>query len=203
VIWAFLSIFIVTAIIALGSLPGWIPLQPYYKKKLFTALIVQVVGCVCGFGVWALQAIRRPKTDLKTTLLSAKFGWDWQYAPDRMRARIYFDSVKDDKIRMRGHTDIVDENNKRLQIINWQSSEPFDVPPDAETVTFKAWREYTADAAKADPTLLNEVGKKTNVTITLHSVLAFEGASVDDLPQPGKPVSQPQPWGIFITPAYP
>lgn len=49
VIWIFLGIFVLTALIALGGLVGWVSLEPYYKKNLFKLLILEVVGCVIGF----------------------------------------------------------------------------------------------------------------------------------------------------------
>ena len=45
-IYIFLAIFVLTAIITLCSLPGWIDIGEWYKKKLFLALILEVVGCI-------------------------------------------------------------------------------------------------------------------------------------------------------------
>ena len=44
--YTFIGIFIVTAILTLASLPGWINIPENYKKVLFSALLLEVVGCV-------------------------------------------------------------------------------------------------------------------------------------------------------------
>ncbi|PCJ77892.1 MAG: hypothetical protein COA57_16425 [Flavobacteriales bacterium] len=44
--YAFLSIFIATAILTLASLPNWIKIPNSYKKILFSTLLVEVIGCV-------------------------------------------------------------------------------------------------------------------------------------------------------------
>lgn len=49
-IFTFIGIFVLTAIITLASLPGWIKLDEWYRKKLFLALIVEVVGIVVMVG---------------------------------------------------------------------------------------------------------------------------------------------------------
>lgn len=42
--YVFLVIFLATAIIGLGSLPDWIKIPDWYRKKIFIALILEVVG---------------------------------------------------------------------------------------------------------------------------------------------------------------
>lgn len=44
--FTFLAIFVLTAIIALLSLPGWIKIHDKYRKKLFTCLILEVIACI-------------------------------------------------------------------------------------------------------------------------------------------------------------
>jgi hypothetical protein len=47
VLWImFLSIFGLTALLTLASLPDWITIPEWYRKKLFVALLLQVVGAV-------------------------------------------------------------------------------------------------------------------------------------------------------------
>lgn len=46
----FLSIFIITAVLTLLSIPEWIKIPEWYKKKLFTALILEVVAVVILLG---------------------------------------------------------------------------------------------------------------------------------------------------------
>ena len=43
--FVFIGIFILTALLTLLSLPGWVKLDEWYQKKLFLALIIEVV-CV-------------------------------------------------------------------------------------------------------------------------------------------------------------
>src|SRR5437762_383026 len=93
IIWIFVAIFVATAIIALGSLPGWISVPDYYKKKLFTLLILEVVVCVIAFGKEAIKSYREPPQDFGSVLLSPEYGWDWQYAQKSWRSRIRFKSL--------------------------------------------------------------------------------------------------------------
>ena len=44
--YGFLVIFFATAIIGLASLPGWIPIPEWYRKKIFIALILEVVAVI-------------------------------------------------------------------------------------------------------------------------------------------------------------
>lgn len=44
--YLFLAIFALTAILTLASLPGWINIPEWYRKKLFIALVLEVVGAV-------------------------------------------------------------------------------------------------------------------------------------------------------------
>lgn len=44
--YSFLGIFLATAIIGILSLPGWIKLDEWYRKKIFIALILEVIGAI-------------------------------------------------------------------------------------------------------------------------------------------------------------
>src|SRR2546428_1382751 len=104
VIWIFLGIFVLTALIALGALVGWIKLQQYYKKNLFRLLVLEVVGCVIAFGAYALKSLESPPADLRAALLSRDLGWDWQYAEKGWRSRIQFAPAERGKLAMAGNT---------------------------------------------------------------------------------------------------
>jgi hypothetical protein len=195
VIWIFLVIFGLTALITLCSLVGWVPIKPAYEKSLFKLLILQVIGCVVGFGAWAFRSARTPNADLETLLLSSHYGWDWQYAQAHWRARFYFTPAGNGKINMTGETSLVDSNGQEQTIMNWESKEPFNVPAKAQTVTFKAQRVWNEAAAKAYPDLRWEAGKKVDIEITLHPEMGLEGSSRDN--------SAAKPWGMMMTPAYP
>ncbi len=45
-IYLFMGIFAMTAALTLISLPGWIKIEEWYRKKLFNALILEVIGSV-------------------------------------------------------------------------------------------------------------------------------------------------------------
>ncbi len=45
----FLVIFGITAILTIASLPGWIKIPEWYRKKLFLALILEVIGSIIIF----------------------------------------------------------------------------------------------------------------------------------------------------------
>jgi hypothetical protein len=200
VIWIFLGIFVLTALIALGALLHWVQLEPYYKKNLFRLLILEVVGCVVGFGTQAIRSIGSPRTDLRSVLLSRNLGWDWQYAEKGWRSRIHFKAAEAGKLEMLGNTYLVGcnakaEGQRQAVLITWESSEPFEVPPKAETVTFRARRIYTEAAAKADPELQWEVGKKTDVQITVQLEAGLSGAI--------RTATSADTWGLVMTPAFP
>jgi len=44
--YGFLVIFFATAILGILSLPGWVKIEEWYKKKLFLALILEVIGVI-------------------------------------------------------------------------------------------------------------------------------------------------------------
>lgn len=197
VIWIFLAIFVLTALIALGALVNWVRLEPYYKKNLFRLLVLEVVGCVIGFGAQTIDSLRSPQADLRAALLSRDLGWDWQYAEKGWRSRIHFASDTKDKIVMVGETYLVGCDagpaGHRDAIVQWESLEPFDVPAQAESVTIKAQRTWTKAAATAYPELRWEVGKKTDVLITVRHELGLRGAI--------KTTTSAETWGLIMTPA--
>lgn len=69
-----LSIFGVTAVLALGSIPDWIKIPEWYKKKLFTVLIIEVVAIVITYSATKLNGPTNEKiTYDKNTELSLKY----------------------------------------------------------------------------------------------------------------------------------
>jgi hypothetical protein len=196
VVWIFVIIFVATAVIALGSLPGWIRVPDYYRKKLFALLILEVVACTIGFGKEALKTYQTPPQDLRVALLHPYYGWDWQYAQKSWRSRIRFESTADEKITFAGDTLVVDPSgNNSDPIIHWESVRPFDVPSGTKTVTFEATREWTQAAADKYPELKFEVGKKTNTKISFELDYAVHGSATDP--------HSTKPWGIMLTTAFP
>jgi hypothetical protein len=195
VIWMFLVIFALTALVTLGALVGLVKMEPYFLKKLFTLLILQVVGSVVGYAAWAFQAARSASVDLRSLLLSPQYGWDWQYAQANWRSRIYFTAAGNGRIAMNGETSLVDANGKEQTIMTWGSAEPFELKKNAQTVTFKAWRMWSAAGATAYPSLKWEVGKKVDAEITIHPEIGLEGQSRDN--------GAANSWGMMMTPAFP
>lgn len=193
VIWIFLGIFVLTALITLGGLVGWVSVKPEFQKQLFKLLILEVVGCVVGFGGQVFRTIVSPRSDLRTVLTSSVMGWDWQYAEKNWRSRIYFQQAGKGKFTMVGSTDVVDAVGHKQTVLTWESSEPFEVTTRADAVTFKARRVWTDDAAKIDPNLRYEVGKKTDVDITVHLEPALRGAI--------KNQASTETWGLVMTPS--
>ena len=195
VVWVFVVIFVLTALIALASLPGWIRIGEYYKRKLFQLLILEVVACMVGFGSQALRSSSAPPQDLRLVLLAPELGWDWQYAEKAWRARLRFEPNTGRKLTLVGETYLVGRGDSRpLALIRWESTEPFEVPTGAKAVTFKAYRTWTQAAADVDPNLRWEVGKKTEVLITVRPEQALNGAVKD---------GTSAPWGLMMTPGFP
>lgn len=192
VVWIFLGIFFLTGLITLAGLVGWVSVNPEFQKQLFKLLILEVVGCVIAFGGQALRSLLSPPTDLRAVLTSSVMGWDWQYAEKNWRSRIYFQQAGNGKFKMVGSTEVVDAVGHKATILTWESSEPFEVPARSNVVTFKARRVWTVEAAKIDPNLQWEVGKKTDVDITVHTETALHGAIKNEI--------STETWGLVMTP---
>jgi hypothetical protein len=196
VVWIFVIIFVATAVIALGSLPGWISVPDYYRTKLFALLILEVVACTIGFGREALKSYEALPQDLRAVLLRPDYGWDWQYAQKSWRSRIRFESVGGPKMTFTGDTFVVDPaGNNSAPIIHWESVRPFEVARGAKAVTFDATRTWTQAAADKYPELKFEVGKKNNTRITFQLDYAVHGSATDP--------HSTKPWGIMLTTAFP
>jgi hypothetical protein len=196
IIWIFIIIFIATAVIALASLPGWIRIPDYYRKKLFALLVLEVIGCVVGFGREALKSYTKPTEDFRSVLLSPEYGWDWQYAQKSWRSRITFKVEQGRKLSFTGDTWVVDPSGNVSQpIIRWQSTQPFDVPANAKSISFQALRTWTKAAADKYPELKWEIDKPNKTTITFELGYAVHGSATDP--------NSSRPWGIMLTTAFP
>lgn len=56
-IYIFIGIFVLTALLTLASLPNWIKLDEWYRQKLFVALILEVIGIIviAGRGIFGVS----------------------------------------------------------------------------------------------------------------------------------------------------
>jgi hypothetical protein len=140
VVWVFLVIFVLSALIALASLPEWIRLEEYYKKKLFVLLILEVIGCIVGFGVQSVRALQTrppetPQTDLRSVLISNASGWDSQ-EPGNMTTRrsiFRFERGPENKVLFVGETVDFDEDDfsrprRPVVIEKFKSLQPLEIP---------------------------------------------------------------------------
>jgi hypothetical protein len=81
----FLVIFVLTAVISLASLPKrGLEIDDYFRKKLFSALILEVVACVVLFVSAGIKQFYSrnalvPESELREVL--TKESWHWSYAP--------------------------------------------------------------------------------------------------------------------------
>jgi hypothetical protein len=201
VIWLFLGIFFLTALIALASLPNWIRVGDYYKKKLFQLLILEVVACIVGFATQSVRSYRPGNgQDLQAILLSQEaYGWDWQYAAKNWKSRFRFERAGENKdkrprLKLVGTTAVVKQGADDVPIITWETIEPFAVVPDAKSVTLKVRRTWTRSAAEIYPEVKDKAEKGENVEITLRMGWALEGSATDGW--------GPQ-WGIMLTSGFP
>jgi hypothetical protein len=193
VIWIFLVIFALTGVLTLASIAGRIRVKPYYEKKLFVALVLELIGCVIVFGGQALTS-RATQDNASEMVMDYSQGWHAQYAERGWRARYRFIPTKDGKMTMVGSTYLVsDAKYAAKPIINWESAEPFDVDPTKAKVTFRARRAWTDVAAAVYPELRYEVGKKTDVQITLAHESALRGVVANG--------NSAEIWGLTMTPA--
>ena len=160
-VWIFLAIFFLSAVIALASLPGWISLEEYYKKKLFQLLILEVTGCIVGFGAASARAIlvppappAAPPIDLRAVLLASNLGWESQDANEEEKTRFRFEPGAERSLRFIGETYKASGYPREFKLIRkWvartvpdsgseqlSSGETVLVPLGAASVRFKATR---------------------------------------------------------------
>jgi hypothetical protein len=192
VIWTFLIIFALSGLISILSIIGWVIIEKPYKWGLYSVLMVQVIGCVIKFGNDAFHT--SPETNLQTILLTPKMGWDWQYAEKGWHSRIRFTPNEKGKFNMIGNTIIKGGDGTEKTIINWESSEPFEVEPKAKAITFKAYRIWTEEAAKLDTNLRWETGKKRQIEITVNLDMSLRGGITS--------INTADTWGLVMTPAF-
>jgi hypothetical protein len=195
VIWMFLGIFLLTALMALASLPNWIRVGEYYKKKLFQLLILEVVACILALATQAVRQQKAPDGDLHEILLSQDaYGWDWQYSAKNWKSRFRFEHAEGGAIQLIGTTAVAKHGLEDKPIITWKSSEPFTVPKEAKVIKFNVLRTWTQQAAEEYPELQGKTGKEEAVQITLRLGQALEGSATDGW--------GPQ-WGIMLTSGFP
>ena len=158
-----------------------------------TLLLLEVVGCVIVFGRDAL-ASRSARRDVSHMVVDYSQGWHAQYAEKGWRARYRFVPTSDGRMTMLGSTYVVSDSALADKpIINWESSEPFRVDETSSELKFKARRIWTDLAGTIYPELRHEVGKKTDVEITLYRESALRGVVAN-----GNSV---ETWGLTLTPA--
>src|SRR4051794_30094811 len=121
VMWMFLVIFAVTAIMTLWSLPArGLSIPDKYRSKLFFLLLAEVIGVVIIFARSAFQGAQVPADNLHSALVASADGWDWQYAEKGWRTRARFDQVGPDTFSFSAATEVVDRGGEAPTIIQWQ-----------------------------------------------------------------------------------
>ena len=195
VMWMFLLIFFLCALLAIGSVANWIKVEKKYKNWLFTILIVEVIGCVILFGKEAFSSYNSPQKKLNEVLLNPEYRWYWQYAKDNWKTIIRFELIQNDEYKFYGETFYLGKDvNKTPIIIKWEGQESVQIPSDAQTIKIDAQRYYTEAASLIYPELLYEVNKKVDVQISLTLGIALKGSINDN--------QSPDPWGIVLIPGY-
>jgi hypothetical protein len=209
VIWILLVSFALTVLLALASLPGWIRLADYYKRKLFQLVVLQAAAGVIAFGGQALQGLLRRPVPLRTFLTEQRFGWHWQYAERSWRTRMTFLATDTTRLVLAGRTVRVCADGEakigsNTIIINW-ASEPFEVPPGASRVTFEATRTFTTAAGEIYPEFKALAGRPVKVRITVEPKMMLEGSATNvDPPDRSRQRAASDDsgvWAVVLTPA--
>jgi hypothetical protein len=191
VIWLFVVIFALSAALTLGALPGWIKIEPYYRRRLFLMLLLEVIGCVIAFGAQALKGGAPP--DVHQLMTKAEYGWDSQFAEASWRTRFTFKDEGGGKVSMSGVTRRVGPNAPAEPLIHWASTEPF---TPADETEIKAVRTWKAGMVALDPAMKTAVDQQAAVTLRLKLARGFTGAVFEE--------GQPGIWGgLMLTPAFP
>ena len=174
VVWTFIVIFIATAIITLGGLIGKVRVEPYYKKKLFYMLLAEVIGVVVFI---AKTAVQPPTADLRTMLLGARNGWDWQYANKCWRGNVVF-VEESGRIRLKGF--FRDFSKPSRPVVVHLTSESFDLSGGARTIAFHVKKEH-----------LGETAEDMKMTLAAGAMVVGEARS------------DKEQWGVVLTPGVP
>ena len=128
-VWIFLAIFVLSAAIALASLPEWISIGDYYKKKLFLLLLLEVIGCIVGFGAGSVRSILTsvPLSDIRSTMISNESGWEFQDAQEERIFRFRFEPGPDNSVTFLGETYHLADYARKHQFLLKELSGLYDI----------------------------------------------------------------------------
>ena len=185
----FFTIFSLTALLTLASLPGWVKISENYKKALFAALILEVIGFVVGFVRATSMGDGVPV--VSRDLLVAN-NWNWQYAQKKMFSEARFDSTADG-IMFHAITKFY-SGDEEFSIIEWESSGPIQIPFGSGRISFDVCRRWTKDAVHFDPDLTHEIGQEYCGPMTLETDLALRGSWTVR--------GGTETWGVFLARAW-
>jgi glucan phosphoethanolaminetransferase (alkaline phosphatase superfamily) len=118
----FLVIFAVAAALTLLSLIGKVKMEKSYQNKLFTVLLIEVIGTIIAFVSYNLKPDFTPNISEKI-LMSNNGYWEWSFPEGSWRTRIYFteDTVK--KFKIMQIEQQLAANRKRLENSTNEESE--------------------------------------------------------------------------------
>jgi hypothetical protein len=191
----FFIIFAVAAALTLLSLIGKVKMEKSYQNKLFTVLIIEVIGTIIAFVSYNLKPDFTPNISEKI-LLSNNGYWEWSYPEAGWRTRIYFlkDTAKSD-IFFEATTFYIpkDSNNKLLsekRIYQWESSKPISIPQLGKEIEFEVTKKTLDDIVLAEPDRKKEIGQVEKGIVRLSTDISLKGTYV--------PQNSTQNWGIIL-----
>lgn len=91
--YVFIGIFVLTAFLTLLSLPGWVKIDQWYQKKLFLALILEVVGVVVTLFGDTFYGSDNSKTYAQTEAVLKKMSDTPNTWLDNKGLNMYFDII--------------------------------------------------------------------------------------------------------------
>jgi len=173
----FLGIFVATAIIAIGSLPGWIRIPEKYRRTLFRLLILEVIACIVGFVVKGINA--REATSIDSTTLSmllAVNGWDWQYVEEGWRTQGRF-FQENGHLRFSATTFLISpKGGETVPIVEWASDDIELHDSGDGQIEFHAIQTWLQGALMHYPEKKDLIGQSVPIVVRLRSNVSLRGS---------------------------
>jgi hypothetical protein len=179
-VWLFVLVFLATAAVTLGALVGKIRVQPYYERKLFALLLLQVIGVVISFGTQSFTKIAVGRPDLRTLLTANRTGWDWQYANKSWRGNLVFSADPQGRVALSGV--FRDFSRTNVPVVVQFRSKPLEMKAGSDTAAFTVEVE-------------SEGAQPAEATMTLQSGMMVSGDLVWS-----NAAKRWTNWGVVLTP---
>ncbi|WP_147469329.1 hypothetical protein [Corallococcus sp. AB045] len=162
-----LIIFSATAFISVASIPNWIKVREPYKKRLFYALILEIIACIIGFVRQGMTIKDEHPPIISSEFLEQYKVWRWDYGPSGWRTSITFDSDQN-RLSASGATEF---HGKK--IFDWATTSPVNFSKDG-TIDFVAKQSIASNIGEIMGPNAPRPGTH-EIKFKLKPILAFSG----------------------------